>query len=274
MTNSVKSQAFFVVSNYNTNPYELTKYCDDYLVFDQSDDVAVRHMLVARNDPRILFTENSGTSLINYLTFIIDNYEDLPRLIAFLKGNLIDRHIPQAKFERLISNGFYTYLWHEDHAVEDRSTVLLPQANNYLERNNSWYVGKSQHRYFVSFDEFMGFFFSDYSRREFVNFCPGANFIVERDRVIQHPKSLYVGLRHTLEYSFFPSEAWMVERAFNLIFAGELSASEEILKSDESIIMALNDLPDRRSEFVAPPGPLSRVRLIFHYFMRKLRPTD
>lgn len=256
------SKAFFLISNYNTDPYLLTRYCEDYAIIDQSDDDEIKTQLSLGRDPKLKFAKNSGTSLINYLNFIIEKFDDLPPLIAFLKGNVIGRHISHSEFERRISNTFYTYLWDEETFREKSGVAYKPQNNRFIEINNSWYVPLSHHRYFVNFDEYMSFFFSNHIRSRMIDFCPGACFLTESERITQHPKSLYLGLRTILEYEFFPSEAWMVERSLNMILTGDLIVNDWV-KNPSDLSARLEALPNRSRDFVAMAGPLKPVKELF-----------
>ena len=255
----MKSSAFFLISNFNTDPYELARYSDNYRIIDQSDDLEIVRYLRAIKDSNLTFNKNSGTSLINYLDFIIEEYEKLPPLIAFLKGNVIGRHINQPEFEKRIVHNWYTYLWDEKLTREVKGRNYKPQNNSFLEFNNSWYVSLSHHRYFTSFDDFMQFFFRNYEPSNLIDFCPGACFMVESGRITQHPRSLYVALREIISYEFFPSEAWMIERSLNMIFTGDLITNSWI-QTDSDAISALNNLPDSRQLYIAPPGPLKKVK--------------
>ena len=253
------SSAFFVISNFNTDPYQLVGYCDSYRIIDQSDNQDIASFLTGRNDENLSFTKNTGTSLINYLDYIIQEYENLPPLIAFLKGNVIGRHINKTEFEKRITNNWYTYLWDEKLPREVNGRNYKPQNNSFLEYNNSWYVPLSHHRYFISFDHFMEFFFQNYERSQLIDFCPGACFLVESGRITQHPRALYVALREAISYEFFPSEAWMVERSLNMIFTGDLITNSWI-QNDSEARSALNSLSDKTGLYISPPGPLKAIR--------------
>ncbi len=89
------------------------RHCDNYRIIDQSDDLQSAGYLKGKDDENLSFTENSGTSLINYLDFIIQEHEQLPPLVSFLEGNVIGRHINHSEFEERKANDWDTYLWQE-----------------------------------------------------------------------------------------------------------------------------------------------------------------
>ena len=50
----------------------------------------------------------NGYNISDYMTFIIDNYDDLPDVTCFLKGNTISRHIRKEIFDHIINNKCFT----------------------------------------------------------------------------------------------------------------------------------------------------------------------
>jgi hypothetical protein len=214
-----ESSLHFVVSNFDTLPFFYLDSWSDVTVYDQSDNIEVIQQLKDLNDPRIRFQgKTCGHNLLNYLDFILDHYEDLPELVVFTKGNMPGRHCDANWFKNSIHKGQYEFLW-DDQSFRDQDGIAYRIApGRFLERNNSWYVKESPHRYFVSFDDFLDFLFVDYRKIQYVLFSPGACYIVERERIIRNPKSFYQGLRKLIDYSFRPAECFMLERALNLIF--------------------------------------------------------
>ena len=82
-----KTDNFFVISNYNVDPENLTKYANDYLVYDQSDEPDVVERNKAKQDSRIVSYPNTGHNHIVFFKYIIDNYNfglnDMQNLAGF-----------------------------------------------------------------------------------------------------------------------------------------------------------------------------------------------
>lgn len=235
----------WVVSNFNTIPnYYLEKY-ENLTVYDQSNDHSILQNLQNLEDRRIRFEgESCGHNLLNYLDWIIENYDELPDLVVFTKGNMPGRHCDETWFERATSSNLYEFLWDDAH-LKDREYVEYRLApGRYLEINNSWYAKSAPHRYFVNFDDFCNFLFANYRSPRFLLFSPGACYQVERERITRNPKSFYQGLRKIVEYDFRPAECFMLERALHLIFDGTLDLRAHCKSLDEFIV-AINHLQDR-----------------------------
>jgi hypothetical protein len=80
-----------------------------------------------------------------------------------------------------------------------------------------------------------------------LNFSPGACYIVERERILRHPVSLYVALRKILSYGLFPSEAWMVERMMHTVFSANYELQDYVYDEQE-MMLRIDELPDRSNE--------------------------
>ncbi|MDA8130456.1 MAG: DUF3431 domain-containing protein [Elusimicrobia bacterium] len=212
-----KTDTFFVISNFNTDPERYLSYCEDYLIYDQSTDPAMRTVLEEKYR-KISFVENTGHNISDYFRFFRDRYEDLPAWMLLGKGNMIGRHVSEEFFERVYSNKRYTFLY-DDRANSDQPGVAYQLYDGaFLEINNSWYVPFRTHRYFSSYNALLRFVFKDPIIPEWVMFSPGACHIVSAEQVRKYPKAFYENMRYLVSYTYFPSEAHQVERMMNLIF--------------------------------------------------------
>ena len=256
------SDNYFVVVNYNNDPYELTRYCKDYIIYDQSDQPEVKKMLESKFGSKVKFVENTGHNHTAHLDYIIDNYDNLPESIAFLKGNIIGRHIEKQFFERMYKRNYYTFLFSDSNIKEVNGIQHLTDHSNYFEINNSWYISKSTHRYFVSLNDCLDFFFKDVRHTKYVNFSPGGCYIVERERIRFYPKALYVGLRDVISYTFFPSEVWIVERILNTIYRNIYECKDFVF--DINLLKEkIRNLPDL-SNFDTEESSRARIKRIFN----------
>lgn len=240
----MKSSRHFVVSNFNTVPTHYLDEFEEVTVYDQSDDERTIQALIGKNDSRIKFVGRScGHNLLNYLDYIIENYENLPELIVFTKGNVPGRHCNDEWLSMVMSRNNYEFIWEDDKLEEKRDVQYRLYPGRYLEINNSWYVADAPHRYFLSFDDFCSFIFLNYKKSRFVLFSPGACYQVERGRIIRNPKSFYQGLRKVIEYTYRPAECFMLERALNLIFDRTYELREYCYKID-AFVEELHKRPD------------------------------
>lgn len=253
-----------LISNFNTVPRELIdSWGEDWLLLDQSTNVAVLAELTALGDARIVFTKHVGHNLLDYINYFVSNYDNLPDTMVLAKGNIVPRHIDAQAFRAAVKVGVFSPLYRDLTASEIKGTQHFPVPNLMFEVNNSWYANQSTHRYFTEFDQLMDFLFEDYSSKPFILFNPGACFILEAERVTSYSKAFWQGTSDILSYGFFPSEAWMVERALYSIFTSNLT-QREYLVDEASMRRALAALPDRTKEYVPGPGPLSALKKLLH----------
>ena len=237
-----KSQAFFVISNFNTDPYEIANYSENFIIYDQSN-TQIRVELESRRDERIIFADHVGHNLKDYLDYIIENYDDLPPLVAFVKGNIIGRHINKEQWLKIYRNKYYTFLY-SDYALRDIKNVQLSTfLGDFCEINTSWYAWHSSHRYFINFNDFLNFIYIKPIIPQYVQFSPGGCYIVEKERIIKNPKSLYIGLRKIISYQFFPSEAWLLERFLHTLFTSNYDLHPYVL-DEEEFLNKIDGLPD------------------------------
>ena len=87
-----------IIHNYNNDLTELISYLDDVVVYDCSDSISIeeRIYLESISKGNLIYTENIGHSLANWLDWIISNYSEPPPSLRCLKeifsiGTLIRR---------------------------------------------------------------------------------------------------------------------------------------------------------------------------------------
>lgn len=258
-----KSDNFFVISNYNTDPHEITNWARDYLVYDQSDNPEILKLIADRADPRVISSKHTGHNLIDYFNFIVENYQNLPERVAFIKGNIIGRHVTEDFWQRNYRNEWFTFLWSDPRFNDKEGIAYALYSGKFVERNNSWYVPHSTHRYFNSLNGLLNFFYDLVQFPEFNLFSPGACYILEKERILRNPVSFYKGLIKIMDYGFFPSEAWMVERIMGVIFDSDYQLRSYVY-SEPELFKEIAKLPDL-SGWQPPIRKLSRIRLSLIY---------
>lgn len=216
MTQIKRTDTFFIISNFNTDPEPYLKYCENYHIYDQSTDPAVRALL-EKKYKKISFVQNTGHNLSDYFRFFADNYDSLPSWMMLAKGNMIGRHVTQGYFDRVYGNKYYTFL-HDTAAPQDKPWVAYYLYEGaFLEINNSWYIQFRTHKYFSDYNSLLRFVFEDPIIPEWLLFSPGACYIASAAQVRKYPKAFYENLGRLVSYTYFPSEAHQVERLMHLI---------------------------------------------------------
>ena len=237
-----------VISNYNSFPQELLSISGDWTLYDQSDDLQVIQKLKELGDERVIFCGKTlGHNLVNYLDYIIENYESLPKTIAFLKNNIVGRHCTREWLMQSLDKRQYTFLYLDPNLKEKDGIQYQLYPSKFLEINNSWYAWSHPHKYFVNLNEFLSFLFVDYKPSRYILFSPGACYVVERWRILRHPKSFYQGLKMLIGYDFRTTEAFFLERSLNIIFDGTYTL-REYAGNTRQFRYAISQLPDRTNE--------------------------
>jgi len=213
-----KTSTFFIISNYNTDPERYLSYCEDYHIYDQSPDVEIRENL-RRKYSKISFVENTGHNISDYFRYFIDHYESLPQHMMLAKGNMIGRHVTQEYFERVYDNKCYTSLYDDRSWVDKRGIAYQLYDGAFLEINNAWYATAKPHKFFKTYNELLSFVFKNPIIPHWLMFSPGACYIVTREQVLKYPKEFYENLKYLVSYTYFPSEAYHVERMLHVIFS-------------------------------------------------------
>ena len=264
MENLIKDRSsldlFYVIHNYNYNVGNLGINFDNSIIFDCSDD---KNQNMEKITAEIIQTNNYGHNLISYLTYIIDNYDYLPLNIAFLKSNIIGRHVTPIYWKNNYQNNHYTLLWEDPtpRIYKKNSAGYRLGPGLFIELNNSWYVWDHPHRYFTDYNDMLDFLFIDSVHPAWVPFAPGGCYIVERRQILKYPKSFYQGLVVILEYGFLPSEAYILERMLHTIWLGMYQVREYVnnLSDFLSIIDKLLDKSNDKNPHLRLRSKIRRV---------------
>ncbi len=217
------------------------------------------------NDPKIMPSKHVGHNVIDHLTFIVDNYENLPKTIAFIKGNIVGKYLNQQDWESLISRDSYTFLYNNRNLGSKELVQRRIHSGAVLEENTDWYIWNSPHKYFLHYNDMLNFLFEDAISSNFVLFSPGGGYIVEKERILRYPKSFYQGLIKILDYDFFPSESYILERMMHIFFDGDYKLRPHC-NNLEDFYIAINNLPD--NSLVSKPRKLTVKTCLKHPFLK------
>lgn len=226
-----KTSNFFVISNFNTDPEKYLKYCDDYHIYDQSTDPIIKDEL-QKKYKKISFVENTGHNISDYFRFFVDHYEKLPAFMMLGKGNMIGRHISEGYFSHVYDNKFYTALYDDRSWVDKPGVAYHVYDGAFLEINNNWYAGSKKCKYFRSYNDLLGFIFMRPILPKWLLFSPGACYIVSKEQVLKYPKEFYENLRMLISFTYFPVEAYHVERMLTTIFCANYELQGHMLTVD------------------------------------------
>ncbi len=235
-----KTDTFFVISNYKTDPEDIVSYSDHFLIYDQTPDREFQNTLKEKYGKNLIAIKNTGHNISDYFQYVIDHYDSLPQTIMFTKGNMIGRHVDREYFERVYQNKKFTPLYNDKNyqSIPYVSSQLFEGA--FLEVNNSWYMKTKPHQYFSSYDSMLSFIFQDVTFSEWTVFSPGACYIVQREQVLAYSKNFYHNLLKVVDYCYFPAEAYIIERMFYVIWVGNYKVNPYMNSLEEFQFALLN----------------------------------
>lgn len=189
----------YVISRYNHDTDWISQYTDDYVLYDRSPEPA----------PGSIVVPNIGTDIMDKLTFIIENFNNLPDVAVYTKCNLF-KYMPKEEFDMVKDNKTFTPLltkYHKVYADEDGPVCFYDKQGMYNERNNYWYLYPHPAKFAPKFIELFKM-----DQRLYNAFAPGSNYIVPKENILKHPKALYEELRGYLDWDVYPGDAQLLER--------------------------------------------------------------
>lgn len=212
-----------MVSNYNADISWILDYTDNYVIYDRSD---TDEWIKPFDPKKVIKVPNIGWDIYDKLTYIIDNYDNLPESVILTKGNIF-KYITKEEFDKICNNTFFTPLFTKYHRTY-MPVCFYDKDGVFNEINNSWYLRALPVKYFKSYNQFikpLGIESSKYLR-----FAPGSNYLVTKENIHKHPKAFYEKLRQCVEYGATPGEAQIIERFLYTLWTTERVFRPEMLK--------------------------------------------
>lgn len=184
----------YVISRYNHNISWLNDYTNDFIIYDRSTSPVNGAIVVP----------NIGSDLYDKFGYIIDNYDNLPDVAVYTKANLFD-YIKPREFEKIKDNKIFTPILSLSHHTYE--PVCRYKDGMYEEINNYWYLNVHPAKYVKEIKEYFKM-----DQRVYNVFAPGSNYILPKENILKHPKSVYETLRSYLEWAVYSGDAQLLER--------------------------------------------------------------
>jgi hypothetical protein len=208
----------WIINSFNTDFSWVDDYTDNYIVYDKTCGL--------RETDKVKHQCNLGYNIYDYAYYIINNYENLPDVCVFIKANVF-QHCKKEIFDTLITNNHFTPLEYYGSIPANNFEDRTPNGE-YLEINNSWYIGahtqtygEGVNRYFKSFNNFLATMFETPEYPIWVRFSPGANYIVPKENITYYSLKFWKKILGYVSYHRIPSEAHIIERALYYIFSNK-----------------------------------------------------
>lgn len=184
----------WVLSRFNHDISYLKDYTNDYVLYDRSEKPMEGAIIVL----------NRGSDIYDKFTYIIDNYDNLPDIAVYTKANIF-KYITKEEFEKIKDTKEFTPILTQNHKTY--LPVCWYENGLYAERNDYWYLNVHPAKYEREIKEIF-----DMNKREYNLFAPGSNYILPKENILKHPRSMYEKLRSFLDWTVYPGDAQLLER--------------------------------------------------------------
>lgn len=183
-------------------------FTDEYRIYNRSEEEI----------PNSIKRANVGDADYDRLSYIVDNYYDLPEVFLLSKSNLF-KYITPEEWDEVKNNTDFTPLLTKNHKTysDAAGEVCFYKDGIYWERNNSWYLGSVPAKYFKTYGEFAKTF--NLPDPPYLPFAPGGNYILTRERVHRYAVDFYKDLASLLPYCQRPGEAQFLERTYYTLWS-------------------------------------------------------
>lgn len=188
----------FIVSRYNNDIEWVKDYTDDFVVFDRSE--------IPLDWPQVHVVPNIGSDIYDKFKYIVDNYDNLPDVAVYTKGNLF-KYMPREEFDAVKDNKVFTPLLTKNHVV-DGVISMYNEDGVYMEVNDAWILNVFPDKASRQFAKFLGV-----TGQPYFTFAPGANYILPKENILKHPKEFYQKCLEYIGWDRYPAEAQLLERS-------------------------------------------------------------
>src|SRR3990167_9597777 len=118
----------YVISRYNHVISWIKDYTDDYVLYDRSPIPTEGSIIVP----------NIGSDWYDKLSYIIENYDNLPDVAVYTKANIF-KYITREEFNRIKNKETFTPILTRNH-IEKHGICHYTTDGMYNEINNYWYL--------------------------------------------------------------------------------------------------------------------------------------
>lgn len=223
-----------IVSNYNSD-LEWLKITYDYgfsmeniVIYDRSD--------IKRDWSHLglnIRSPNVGENIYDIMRFIVENYDFLPDINIFIKGNLFSRsedtgginyYTTGQRFIRALNANYFLPIerYHP-------STCFFVNCGNFIEP--TWNPNDDiPRKYFSTFGELLNLMFIDPPNPPFNRFAPGGNYVVPKGNILKYSIEFYKKLQmycsHVEHHTC--AEAFLIERLLYMMWTEDLIEKEDL----------------------------------------------
>lgn len=224
----IKTGAKLIITDFNMLPNRIEEswindFTDNFLIYDRAHRYT--------ESEKIKHQKNVGYNIYDIFDFISNNYDNLPEIMIFCKGNVIPRHCGFVKFINIINNTTFTPI--ENYIRE--TPLYTNGCYSFVDENDSYNecfqeVDSTAYRfgtkYISNFRSLMDNVFTNYKHEHYIKFAPGANYIIPKTDILKYNKHFYETMRDYVSWHVQPGEAYLLERAIFTFFNNPFTIKE------------------------------------------------
>lgn len=221
MEKIIKTNAKLIITDFgfldeDPNKWWMHEYTDNFLVYD-------RQKRFTEND-RVKHQENVGCNIFDIFDFITNNYDDLPEIMVFCKGNVMPRHCGKEKFDSIVNNKEFTTI--ENYIRE--SPRYSPNIYAYVDDDDGYHENPIEvdntvflihpSKYIFSYMGLLSEIYENPTIGKYIRFAPGGNHLITKKDVLTYNKTFYEKMRDVVSWHPRPGEAFLLERALYTLY--------------------------------------------------------
>ena len=226
----IQTGAKLIITDYNVLPTKIEEswivdFTDNFLIYDRGHRY--------QESEKIKHQKNVGANIYDIFDFITNNYENLPEIMIFCKGNVMPRHCGIRKFIEISNNTVFTPI--ENYIRETPSfydgTYSYVDENDgyhecYMEVNNT-VAGRHKSRTFFTYQSLLDEIFENGSHGYYLRFAPGGNYLITKNDALKYNKNFYETMRELVSWDVQPGEAYLLERMMFTLFENNFIIREK-----------------------------------------------
>lgn len=188
-----------------------------------------KHRLNFKKYKEVIYQKNVGQNIYDILDHIIENYYNLDEITIFCRGCILfpkNRKKPlsngncsEKKFFELIKKEKFTEIHDYESEIQNGTSSYVSKDGGYYEKNTSWYLRKHKPKFFITYNLFMTYIFSNYEKLNYVRFSPGAAYLIPKKNILYYDIKFYKVIKKFVSWNAVVGDAHIVERALYYIFS-------------------------------------------------------
>lgn len=224
-----------IVTNHSNHDLSWLKELEEYgfarnniFIYDRSPTVSPEVEKLGK----LSISPNVGSNIYDYGKYILENYDNLPDINIFIKGNITWRtYTTRERFLYALKSNWFVPI--------DNDPIGSGVSNYYEPWGEGFYVNDCSHLEKVerhsndnenlkvyprikNFKDFLEDLFVIKKIPEYIAFCPGANFVVPKQNILKYSTNFYKKMMYYTDYDSNPIEAHYWERVLLMAWNGSL----------------------------------------------------